>query len=109
MHDSVETYLAEPHSEVGVQALAEELTQFFLRDGKCAGEDKNLCAHRKVDVKILYHYRERISPYNQGSICHQFIVADRPFNTQHSTLSNLFLKLFPEISCGFENKTVTLR
>ena len=43
------------------------------------------------------------------SIRHLFIVAYRPFNTQHSTLSNLFLKLFLEISCGFENKVVTLR
>ena len=58
----VETYPAEPYTVVGVQALVEELTQFFLRDGKCAGEDKNLCAHRKNDVKILYRNILKLLP-----------------------------------------------
>ena len=53
------------------------------------------------------------SPYNQESIRPLFIVAYSPstFNTQHSTLNNLLLfqQLFTEISCRYENKTVTLR
>ena len=43
--------------------------------------------------------------------CSSWHIDHSTFNTQHSTFNNLLLfqKLFLEISCGFENKVVTLR
>ena len=65
---------------------------------------------RKSSIVKSFSYQ---SPYNQESIRPLFIVAYSPstFNTQHSTLNNLLLfqQLFPEISCRYENKNVTLR
>ncbi len=54
------------------------------------------------------------SNYQQRLIIrHLFIEAYRPFNTPHSTFtiqqSLTFSETFPKISCGFENKVVTLR
>ena len=45
------------------------------------------------------------------TICSSWHIDPSTLNIQHSTFNNLLLfhKLFTEISCGFENKVVTLR
>ena len=44
----IETDFAKPYSEVGMQTLVEEQTQFVLRDAECVGK----CEHIHVTVLV---------------------------------------------------------
>ena len=44
----IESYLAEPYSEIGMQTLVEEQTQFVLRNAECVGK----CEHIHIAVLV---------------------------------------------------------
>ena len=63
---------------------------------------RSFCPFRACGAKLA-KVQLRISSYNQGSICHVFIVAYRPFNIQHSTLNIQHSLLGPRLAQIFED------
>ena len=79
--EGIEEGMSQRSLEIARKMLAKGMDEASIMDmtGLTAEEIKN----RKRRCRL------RISPYNQGSIRHLFIVAHRPFNTPHSTFNNL--------------------